>query len=248
MEQRVSQKETKVDWQKQLDYLNDKIEKFNQSSMLNRVRSDISKQCMEFAERPCGIYRLNVPTGAGKTISSLRYALAHAKKYGKKRIVFIIPFLSVLDQNAKVIREYIADSDLIVEHHSNVIRERKGEQLDEYEILMEHWDAPIMISTMVQLLDILFGNKTSAIGRMRALCNSVIVIDEVQSIPKKTMEMFSMALNFLSCHCNATILLSSATQPCFEKLDYALKLNDITDVVKLTKQQKEVFVLRLLIV
>jgi CRISPR-associated endonuclease/helicase Cas3 len=106
---------------------------------------------------------------------------------------------------------------------------------------MENWDAPVIISTLVQLLNILFDQKTSSIGRMRALCNSVIVIDEVQSVSKKTLEMFSMALNFLSQHCNATILLSSATQPCFENLDFALKFHEPADIVRLDEQQKRVF-------
>jgi CRISPR-associated endonuclease/helicase Cas3 len=106
---------------------------------------------------------------------------------------------------------------------------------------MENWDAPVIISTLVQLLNVLFDHKTSSVGRMRALCDSIIVIDEVQSVPKKTVEMFSMALNFLSQYCNATILLSSATQPCFENLDFSLKFSEPADIVCLTDRQKQVF-------
>ena len=157
----------------------------------------------------------------------------------------IIPLLSVLEQNAKVIREFVQCENLILEHHSNVVSEKEfgdeNAELDEYEILTENWESPIIISTLVQLLNILFTHKTSVIGRMRALCDSVIIIDEVQSIPKKTIAMFNMAINFLSTYCNATIVLSSATQPCFEKLDWPVKYANQPDMVKLDKKQIEVF-------
>ena len=104
----------------------------------------------------------------------------------RKVIIFIIPLLSVLDQNAKVIREYIKDSSCVLEHHSNVLHEKQQQEiLDEYELLAEQWDAPVIISTLVQLLNILFMHQTSAAGRMQALCDSVIIIDEIQSLPKK---------------------------------------------------------------
>lgn len=232
-------------WAEERNYLEQKLSQFDAVSEMNQVRSEISMQCLKAAERPMGIYRLNVPTGGGKTLCTLRYALAHAEKYHKKKIIFIIPLLSVLDQNAKVIREYLRDEDFVLEHHSNVITEKEAgedrEELDQYEILTENWGAPVVISTLVQLLNILFTHKTSAIGRMRALCESVIVIDEVQSLPKKTMAMFNMALNFLSRYCNATVVLSSATQPCLEELDWPVRLADMPDLVRLDKSQLAVF-------
>ncbi|MCI7181696.1 MAG: CRISPR-associated helicase Cas3' [Lachnospiraceae bacterium] len=238
-------KEKPFSWLSEKEYLERKLSQFDKTSAINQVRSIISDQCLETAERPAGIYRLNVPTGAGKTLSALRYALAHAERFHKKRIIFIIPLLSVLEQNAKVIREYVQDENLVLEHHSNVVSEKEfggdNAELDEYEILTENWESPIIISTLVQLLNILFTHKTSAIGRMRALCDSVIIIDEVQSIPKKTIAMFNMAINFLSAYCNATIVLSSATQPCLEKLDWPVKFAIQPDMVKLEKQQMEVF-------
>jgi CRISPR-associated endonuclease/helicase Cas3 len=242
MEQKNVQGQKTADWEKELMFLNNKLSHFDKSSALNQVRCDISRQCFECAQKPAGVYRLNIPTGSGKTLSALRYALAHAENNSKKKIIFIIPLLSVLDQNVKVIREFLSDEELILEHHSNVIYEKNGEHLDEYEVLMENWDSPVIVSTMVQFLNMLFGHKTSAVGRMRALCDSVIVIDEVQSVPKKTVEMFCMAINFLSQHCNATILLSSATQPCFENLKFAIKFSEPADLVCLTDAQKQVFV------
>lgn len=231
-----------TDWTKQWEYFEQKISEFDQSSALNQVRREISDQCFRFAQRPGGIYRLNVPTGGGKTISAYRYMLAYAKKYCKKRIIFIIPLLSVLEQNAKVIREYTIDQDMVLEHHSNIVREStQRDELDPYEMAMENWDAPIVISTLVQLLNVLFANQTSAVSRMRALCDSVIVIDEIQSLPKKVTEMFNAAMNFLSLFCNTTIVLSSATQPCFEETKWPILFAEKPDMVRLHEEQLSVF-------
>lgn len=230
------------DWKRMQQFFEEKISRFDSSGSLNQTRCEISSQCLMSAERPSGIFRLNVPTGAGKTLCTLRYALAHAEKYKKKRIIFIIPLLSVLDQNAKVIREYVPDEADVLEHHSNVIREiPRGEEIDPMEFLAESWNYPIVVSTMVQLLNILFSHQTSAAGRMQALCDSVIVIDEVQSLPKKTTVMFNMAMNFLQQFCHASIILSSATQPCFEELQWPLHFSPEPDLVQLNPEQLQVF-------
>lgn len=235
-------KECDIDWKRQRDFLENNILQFDNSSMLNQVRSDISRQCVEFSDNPTGIYRLNVPTGAGKTLCSLRYALAHAEKFNKKRIIFIIPLLSILDQNAKIIRDNIADGNLVLEHHSNVVYENDyKEELEQYDLLAENWNSPIIVSTMVQLLNILFTHKTSAIGRMRALSDSVIVIDEIQSLPKKVTLMFNEAMNFLSKYYNTTIVLSSATQPCLEEVEWPIKYAQNADMVHLSEKQLQVF-------
>ncbi len=230
-------------WTKERIFMDEKLKHFNSDSGINKVRTVISDQCCDFANKPGGIYRLDVPTGGGKTLSALRYALNHAEKYDKKRIIFIIPLLSVLDQNAQVIREYISDQDMILEHHSNVIRENEdGESLDLYETVMDDWHSPIIISTLVQLLNIMFKDKTSAIERMQGLCDSVIVIDEVQSLPLKTTAMFNMALDFLSQYCHATIILSSATIPRLDTIKgWPLKLADNPDMVHLNDDELSVF-------
>ena len=230
------------DWKRMKQFFEEKISRFDSEGPLNQTRCEISSQCLKSAEKPSGIFRLNVPTGAGKTLCTLRYALAHAEKYGKKRIIFVIPLLSVLDQNAKVIRDYVPDEADVLEHHSNVIREiSKGEEIDPMEFLAESWNYPIVVSTMVQLLNILFSSQTSAAGRMQALCDSVIVIDEVQSLPKKATVMFNMAMNFLQQCCHASIILSSATQPCFEELQWPLHFSQEPDLVQLNPEQLQVF-------
>ncbi len=200
-----------------------KLEALPQTSPIDRARRAISNQCSEAAEQSGGVFRLNVPTGGGKTLSSLRYALAHAQKFGKQRIIFTAPLLSILEQNAAVIRDHVQDDSLILEHHSNLVRPKEDPQrLDELELLTETWDAPIIITTLVQLLNTLFSGKTSAVRRFHSLCGSVIVIDEVQTVPSKMLSLFSLAVNFLAEICGATVVLCSATQPCMERIEHPI--------------------------
>lgn len=243
MEQLILPEISSSGWKSKRTYFEEKIARFDTGTALNQIRSDISMQCLQASGRHPGIYRLNVPTGGGKTLGALRYALAHTEQYDKRRIIFIIPLLSVLDQNIKVIKQFVPDEREVLEHHSNIVRDKKEntEELDQYEYLAESWNYPIVVSTMVQLLEILFSDKTAAIGRMQALCDSVIVIDEVQTLPKKVTIMFNLALDFLCQYCNATIILSSATQPCFEELKWPLRLAKDPDLVRLGEEQLKVF-------
>lgn len=207
---------------------------------INKTRAQISALCAEAGNLESGIYRLNLPTGAGKTLTSLRYALHHALKHNKKRIIFTMPLLSIIEQNAGIIHDYIGNEELILEHHSNIVETDENDELDKRELLIESWDVPIIITTMVQLLNTLFAGKTANIRRMQALCNSIIVIDEVQTVPDKMVSLFNLALNFLAKICNATIILCSATQPCFEKTMYPLD-KSVKDLITLTKEQETVF-------
>lgn len=199
---------------------------------INRARQEISNLCKKASNRAYGIYRMNVPTGGGKTLATLRFALAHAEKYNKKRIVILTSLLSILDQNSKVIRKYLSNPEIMLEHHSEVLKsEMSREQLDEYELLTTDWNAPVIVSTLVQFLNILFSDKTGCIQRMQALSQSVIIIDEVQTVPRKMLYIFNLALDFLSVFCQCTILLSSATQPIFDKAKYPLLTGNEPDII-----------------
>lgn len=211
-------------WGKSLSNVEEKLDRFPKDTAIQRARAAISDQCRRFAERPGGVYRLNVPTGAGKTLSALRYALAHAKRWGKRRLIFTSPLLAILEQNAAVIREFLGDDGMILEHHSNVLAAREGEELDQRELAVESWNAPVIITTLVQLLNTLFDGRTTAIRRFQNLCGSVIVIDEVQTVPNRMLTLFDLAVNFLSEVCGATVLLCSATQPCLERADHPLRV------------------------
>ncbi len=203
-----------ADWQRCLSRMETTLNNLPHDTEIQRARAILSQRCRDRAAVSGGIYRLNLPTGAGKTLSSLRFALAHAAAKGKKRIIFAVPLLSILEQNAAVIRDAVQDDGLILEHHSNVVHAgiRDGE-LSPMELFTESWNAPIIITTLVQLLNTLFSGEPAAIRRFHSLCGSIIIIDEIQSLPAKLLSMFQLAMSFLSELCGATVLLCSATQP-----------------------------------
>lgn len=218
-------------WREKLAFMERKLGEFAQNTVLEKTRMEISDQCREMAEKDTGIYRLNVPTGGGKTLSALRFALAHAAKWNKKRIIFVTPLLSILDQNAQVIRQYVGDDEIILEHHSNVVRpDESRDELDMKELAAENWQKPIIITTMVQLLNTLFLGKTTNIRRFQALTEAVIVLDEAQATPSRMLSLFNLAVNFLTEVCGTTFVLCSATQPCFEAAVHPM-LNRITEIV-----------------
>lgn len=228
-------------WSACLARVEEKLEDLPQASRIDLARREISRQCREAARQPGGVFRLNVPTGGGKTLGALRFALAHAKEHSKERLVFTSPLLSILEQNAAVIRSFVQDDSLILEHHSNLVRpEEDPQRLDHLELLTETWGAPIVITTLVQLLNTLFSGKTTSIRRFHSLCNSVIVIDEVQTVPSKLLSLFSLAVNFLAEICGATVVLCSATQPCMERIEHPLHL-PVPDLVPQTAALWEVF-------
>ena len=228
-------------WAGRLAFMEKRLSEFPRKSPIDLARRAISDTCAAGAARPGGIYRLNVPTGGGKTLASLRFALTHAAKRNCSRIIFTAPLLSILDQNAQIIRDYIGDDALILEHHSNLAEPQETpERLQELELLTASWSAPIIITTLVQLLNTCFSGKTSAIRRFHALCGSVIVIDEVQTVPGKMLTLFNLAVNFLSEICGATIVLCSATQPCLEAANHPLRRQPV-DLVPQQKALWDVF-------
>lgn len=195
---------------------------------LNRERRKISEQCFEFAKRPTGIYRLNVPTGGGKTLSSLRFAIHHAKQWNKNRIFYIIPFTTIIDQNAKDVKDILLHDEAILEHHSNVVHDN---DLEQYTLLTERWDSPIIFTTMVQFLNTFFSGGTQAVRRMHNLANSVLIFDEIQALPLKCVSMFNEALNFLHSVCNTTAVLCTATQPLLGTVEKSLHYSENADIV-----------------
>lgn len=208
--------------------LEKRINGFACISAVQKSRRAFSDMCLSFAERPGGVYKLALPTGAGKTLASLRYALAKAKldPARVKRIFYVAPLLTVLEQNAEEIRESVGRPDWVLEHHSNVILDSENcDELARYELLAENWSAPIVVTTLVQLLNTLFSGKTTCIRRMQALCGAVIIIDEIQSLPIKTLSIFNGMINFLTKACGATVVLCSATQPELADESIALKLD-----------------------
>ena len=223
-------------WADCLNRVETKLNALPGDTVIAKARAQISAQCRSAADRPAGIYRLNVPTGGGKTLSSLRFALAHAVARNKKRILFVAPLLTIIEQNAKEIRKYIEDDSLILEHHSNVIRED-----GELDYLTETWSAPIIITTLVQFLNTLFDGSTGSIRRFHALSESVIILDEIQSLPPNMLTLFNLTMNFLTEVCGATVVLCSATQPNLAASEHPIRLSDHSEIVPYQAALWEVF-------
>lgn len=218
-------------WSELSNRLECEISKFERINKIDILRGEISDMCKLFAHNQPGIYQLCVPTGGGKTLSSLRYALEHAKieEFKKERIFYIIPFNTIIDQNAKVIKSILKRNDVILEHHSNLVIDNERE---EHKLLTERWNSPIILTTMVQFLSTLFSGGTQDVRRMHNLANSVIILDEVQAVPIKCIYMLNGALNFLSKVCNATIILCTATQPLLGETEKPLKLSTPADIIQ----------------
>ncbi|MDD2445374.1 MAG: CRISPR-associated helicase Cas3' [Clostridia bacterium] len=199
-------------WSNLIETFEKNIGKFNINNKISKIRSLISEKCKNAAKRNTGIYLLSVPTGGGKTLSSLRFALHHHKK----RIIYVIPYLSIIEQTAKNIRNILElepNSDIILEHHSNIVIPNDDEGKNLKKLADSRWDNPIIITTMVQFLETVMSSKASNLRKFHSMSNSVIIFDEIQSLPIKTIHLFNEVVSFLSKIMNATILLCSATQP-----------------------------------
>ena len=186
-----------------------RLQSFRGEGPLDRVRRELSDACFAFAQRSeGGIYALGLPTGSGKTDTSLRAAVELARRLGKKRILYAAPYISILEQNAEVYRKVLGEA-AVLEHHSNLVL---GED-DGARRLMESWSAPVIATTMVRLLNVLFGDGLQDVRRLHRLADSVIILDEVQSLPVRAVNLVNTALNFLARVCGASVILCSATQP-----------------------------------
>lgn len=237
-------------YQKLLEYLSHL--NTGQVSPINQYRTEISADCDKAAERPSDIYTLSAPTGAGKTLASLRYALKHSYLYGKQHIIYVLPYITIIEQNASVTRKVLNGSENntenILEFHSNVSNELKhnrNEQTDVLDLAEDSWDAPIIFTTMVQFLNTIYASRTSNRRRFHNLCNSVIIFDEVQKVPTKCLALFNQAVNFLKQVGHSDLVLCSATQPALNKikgseLQFAEKPEIITDLNKKVEQFRRV--------
>ena len=182
-------------------------------------RQSVSDACLARGKSSQGFFTLTVPTGGGKTLASLRFALAHAAEHSLDRIIYVIPYTSIIDQNAQVAREILEQGEdkgsIVLEHHSNIQPE---EECYRHIRLASNWESPIVFTTMVQFLETLFGSGTRNVRRMHTLARSVIIFDEIQTLPIRCTHMFCNALNFLVHDCGASALLCTATQPLLGEL------------------------------
>lgn len=232
-------------WKVLISRLNKKLEGFD-SEGINAIRQKISRACYDFAVNRKGLYQLTVPTGGGKTFASLRFALRHADEHKMDRIIYVLPFTTIIDQNADEIRKFLEEKDkngkyldrIVLEHHSNLMPD---EETVRQKILSENWDAPIVLTTNVQVLEALFGSGTRSARRMHQLANAVIIFDEVQTLPVKCVQMFNMAINFLTNNCGSTVVLCTATQPLLDKIEPKSRALPITTEQQMIPNSRQLF-------
>lgn len=211
-----------VPWDRLIEALECRLTEFTVRTEVDPLRADISNHCREVAQRGKGLYALTVPTGGGKTLASLRFALHHTHKHKMTRIIYVVPYISIIDQNANEVRKIFqnlsqqAQQEIVLEHHSNLAPEKETLQ---GKMIAENWDAPIIYTTAVQFLESLFGGGTRGVRRMHQLANAVIIFDEVQTLPVRIVHLFNNAINFLLDLCGSTVVFCTATQPCLDKVD-----------------------------
>lgn len=197
---------------------------------VNEHRQGILRACLQAAEREPGLFSLTVPTGGGKTLASLALGLRHARLHGLRRVIYAIPFTSIIEQNADVFREALGQrGDLVLEHHSNLdpARESRWSRL-----AAENWDAPVVVTTNVQLLESLFAARSGRCRKLHRIAGSVIVLDEVQTLPVDLLEPSLAVLRELSRNYGCTIVLCSATQPAVaEREDFTIGLSGVREII-----------------
>ena len=221
-ENKTPPSDRKAMWRYLADLLERHISQIKPKNNVDKIRSEISEACKQFASRKKGLYRLTVPTGGGKTLSSLRFGINHAQEHGMDRVIYVIPYTSIIDQNAEIARSIFESNvggdtaTVVLEHHSNLTPEEGTWQ---NQLLSENWDAPIIFTTTVQFLETLFAGGTRGVRRMHRLANAVIIFDEIQALPIKTVHLFNNAINFLVKQCGSTVVLCTATQPLLDRVD-----------------------------
>lgn len=181
---------------------------------INDLRSDILAHIRGKAAMPPGLFTLTVPTGGGKTLASLGFALDHAKKYGHERIIYVIPFTSIIDQTAAIFRNVLGE-DVLLEHHSAIDEEanRKREARDKLRLAMEDWAAPVVVTTSVQFFESLFAGRPSRCRKLHNIARSIIILDEAQTMPAPLLRPCVAALDELARNYGVSVVLCSATQP-----------------------------------
>ena len=205
---------------------------------INALRRRMYTDAVDHAADPTGFFRLTMPTGGGKTLTSLAFSLKHAQHHGLRRVVYAVPFTTIIDQTAGEFRRVLelADEFKVLEHHSNMELEEAKENYENQttapELATENWDAPVIVTTTVRLFqETLFGTRTAQLRRLHNLSGSVIVLDEAQSLPAQLLEPTLDALQFLVKYASCSVVLCTATQPALDERLGFPALKGIRDLV-----------------
>lgn len=217
--------------------LNNRFDSFKQVTPLNELRTNVRLYAQSLANADQGCFSMTLPTGMGKTLTSLNWALHHAKAHPNiKRIVIVLPFISIIDQTASELKTIFKDYDVILEHHSNVIYEGANEEesycKDSKELATENWDYPIIITTAVQFFESLFSNQRSKCRKLHNLQDSIVIFDEIQTLPVNLAECTMKMLNDMLHLCRCSFLFCTATQPNFQTRKDFCGIDHITPLVE----------------
>ncbi|MCU7862276.1 MAG: CRISPR-associated helicase Cas3', partial [Candidatus Thiodiazotropha sp. (ex Lucinoma kastoroae)] len=200
-----------ADLKDQFDAYMEKKANNSEATTVNQWRASILQDCRNAGREMPGIYTLTVPTGGGKTLSGMAFALEHAVAHEKQRIIVAIPYTSIIEQTAEQYRAIFGDA--VLEHHSNLDPDKMEKENARSRLASENWDAPIIVTTNVQLLESLFAARTSRCRKLHNLVNSIIIIDEAQLLPPDYLQPILDVLRLLTEHYGVTLVLSTATQP-----------------------------------
>ena len=182
---------------------------------VNAARQEVLAACKDAAKQEPGLFSLTVPTGGGKTLSAMAFALDHAVNYGKNRIIYVIPYTSIIEQTAKILAD-IFRVENVIEHHSNLDPDKETQRS---RLAAENWDAPVIVTTNVQFFESLYAAKSSRCRKLHNIINSVVILDEAQLLPPELLDPCVEGMNQLVLHYGVTMVLATATQPALSKLD-----------------------------
>ncbi len=187
-------------------------------NIVNEKRKAVLEDCLSTANKPRGLFTLTVPTGGGKTLSSLAFALRHAIQNGQRRVIYVIPYTSIIEQTAAIFREILGDEN-VLEHHHNVDYDSDDKkETDPHVLVTENWDAPVVVTTNVQFFESLFANRTSRCRKLHNIANSVVIFDEAQMFPVDLLLPCVHAIEELVRNHRCSAVLCSATQPALRPL------------------------------
>lgn len=233
------------DWLRLFEKLEKHINNLSGEGVINSIRNKVFKESIESAKQSQRIFTLSLPTGAGKTLTSLAFALKHAETHKLKRIIYVIPYLSILDQTAITIRNIFQQDEIILEHHSNFElgdeEELKNDEYAHYKLITSRWNVPIILTSMVEFLETILSNKASKLRKFHNMSESVIIFDEFQNLPIKCIHLFNDSINFLSCFGKVSILLCSATQMSLQNVLRPIFLQPNHEIAYLSDDDKKIF-------
>ncbi|NCC94375.1 MAG: CRISPR-associated helicase Cas3', partial [Opitutae bacterium] len=212
-----------------MDALDGRLAAFAPSGRINELRAEILAHCLDKAALTPGLFTLSVPTGGGKTLSSMAFALDHARRHGLRRVIYVIPYTSIIEQNARVFREIFPEG-AVIEHHSTFDPRRTFSDADNagesaearrHRLACENWDAPVVVTTNVQFFESLFAAKPSRCRKLHNVAGSVIILDEAQMLPVEYLDPCLRTLEELTNHYRCSVVLCTATQPALRREDFA---------------------------